>query len=342
MLSVSFVVPLYKPGPEVDEVIDAILAQDDGRPFEVILVDDAPECGRAQGFDLRTNDPRVRLIAGPKRGAAAALNEGLRSARHDVICQVDQDVVIGKRWMRRLVEQLETHPKAGAVQGYYATNRSQPWLARVMGYDLEERYSRIAGDGVDHVCTGNSAYRAKCLEVIGGFDEALGYGYDNDASYRLSDAGFSLRFVREARSTHHWRASLGEYLRQQYGVGYGRLDVVWKHLRRLPGDQVSDWRMLAHVPLMALALGLVVIAALSKYAGLQSGAPTGAAWMVLGLLFLERGLAGAKMWRRTRDAVCLFLPWVHVLRDVAWVFAAARWAGRRAMRRASVPSDSMS
>ena len=62
---------------------------------------------------------------------------------------------------------------------------------------------------MDHACTGNSVYRAEAVRRVGGFDESLGYGYDNDMSYRLGRAGYRLAFCRQARSTHRWRQGLG-------------------------------------------------------------------------------------------------------------------------------------
>ncbi len=88
---------------------------------------------------------------------------------------------------------------------------------------------------VDHVCTGNTVYRAEALARVGLLDESLGYGYDNDLSYRLGAAGYALAFCRDARSRHRWREGLAGYLTQQYGFGYGRLDVVAAHPDRVGG-----------------------------------------------------------------------------------------------------------
>ena len=49
---------------------------------------------------------------------------------------------------------------------------------------------------------------------MGLLDESLGYGYDNDLSYRLSAAGHRLVIRREAASVHRWREGLTGYLSQ--------------------------------------------------------------------------------------------------------------------------------
>src|SRR5947208_338825 len=69
----------------------------------------------------------IRIVAGDGRGAAAAINVGIRAARHAVICQVDQDVVLRPGWMAVLVQALND-PDVAAAQGYYVTESTAPLL----------------------------------------------------------------------------------------------------------------------------------------------------------------------------------------------------------------------
>ena len=80
-------------------------------------------------------------------------------------------------------------------------------------------------------------YRADALRELGLFDERLGYGYDNDMSYRLQDAGFVSCSVREATSITTGGTRSRAISSQQYGFGYGRLELVAKHPRRFAGDR---------------------------------------------------------------------------------------------------------
>jgi glycosyltransferase involved in cell wall biosynthesis len=337
---VSFVVPVYNGERWLDAALRAILAQDDGRPFEVLVVDDRSSDGSAEILGRFAADPRVRMLQGAGRGAAAAINRGFRAARHSVVCQVDQDVVLEPGWMAALCGALAA-PGVGAAQGYYQTPRRGSLWARVMGLDLELRYSRIAGSALDHVCTGNAAYRADALRGVGLLDESLGYGYDNDLSYRMGRAGYRLVFCREARSVHQWRDGLWPYLGQQYGVGYGRLDLVAKHPGRAGGDDVSGWRMLLHVPGTLVALAAAAAAAL--------GALAGTAWQpwlllaaaVAAVLALDRVLAGLEAALRFRDRAGLAFAPIHLLRDLAWTAALLIWSGRRLVGGAPRPRQSM-
>ena len=340
MEGVSFVVPLHNGAATIRETIEAILAQADGRPIEIIVVDDR---SRDESLDIVRELGQqwpLRVLRGAGRGAAAAINAGVRAARHPIICQVDQDVVLKPGWMRRLTEALDD-PTVAAAQGYYTAEPDATLCARAMSLDLEQRYAAIAGSETDHVCTGNAAYRADVLRRVGLFDETFGYGYDNDMSYRLRAAGYRLRFCRAAESVHRWREGIAGYLIQQYGFGYGRLDIVAKHPRRFSGDAVSPAGMMSHPLLTSAALAFLAAAAVTAAVAGPWRPFAGGATALLAGLAVERLLAGIAAARRFRVLTPLVFPLLHLGRDLAWVAAIAMWCGRRLGRRPPLPSHSM-
>lgn len=338
---VSFVVPVYNGAQTLDAVLLSILAQADDRPLEVLVVDDGSVDGSAEIVRRHLGSGVVRLVDGPRRGGAAAMNAGVRLAAHPIICQVDQDVVLHGRWLTSVLETLESAPDIAAAQAHFLLRREDSVWMRVMGLDVEQRYASLPDRHADHVCTGNTAYRAAALRAVGLFDESLGYGYDNDMSYRLSAAGFRLAHCPEARSSHRWRSDLASYVAQQYGLGYGRLDLVAKHPRRMHGDQVSSLSMMAHAPAMLLALVCGLSAALVASVGgpYLHLALLGAG--LLGLLAVERFVAGLRAAQRFRDAAGLLFPVAHLLRDLAWASAIVIWGVRRLRRRVQLPQHSM-
>jgi hypothetical protein len=242
--------------------------------------------------------------------------------------------------MPRLIAALDD-PDVAAVQGYYTSSADATRCARAMGLDLEQRYAAIGGRETGHVCTGNAVYRAAALHRVGLFDESFGYGYDNDMSYRLRDAGYRLAFCREARSVHRWRDGFGGYLAQQYGFGYGRLDLVAKHPRRLSGDSVSPAAMMAHPLLMAAALASGLAAAVAGYADAAWQPWALGAAVVLTSLAAERLAAGIRAARRFGDATALLFVPLHLARDIVWVAAMVMWTGRRLARHVPQPAHSM-
>ena len=311
--SVTVLVPAFNGERTIGACLGAILPQLPAGS-EVIIIDDG---GIDRTLDIvrGTAHPSVRIIQGRGAGVAAALNDGILASRHDIICQIDQDVTIDGGWFERILPQFSDR-RVAAVQGRFTRSHSSRLLARCAAIELLGRYAEVCGDRIDHVCTGNSAYRAEALRAIGLFDESLGYGDDNDVSYRLRAAGFELRFCREATASHDWPATVRGYLKQQFGLGYGRLDVIAKHPRRVTGDAVSGSGMIAHA-----AVAFIACALLSFSATLTV--------LIVAALAIERLAAGIRTWLRHGDRAAIAFPAVHLLRDLAWATAIAAWIMRR-------------
>jgi glycosyltransferase involved in cell wall biosynthesis len=344
---ISFVIPVHNGAASIEDAIAAIAAEvaatstrGAAGSFEIIVVDDASRDGSSAILQRLGNMFPLRLIAGDGRGAGAAINAGIRAARFPLIAQVDQDVVLKPGWLIALAAEFDD-PSVGAAQGCYESDPRATFCARAMALDLTQRYAAIDGDDTDHVCTGNSIYQAEALRRIGLFDESLGYGYDNDVSYRLLAAGYRLKLCRTARSVHRWREGLTAYLVQQYGFGYGRVDVVAKHPSRFAGDAVSRAPMMWHPIAFALGLGFLTLATLAAVTGSSWQAfAAGGATLIAGL-FAERLVAGTRAARRFGDPTALAFPLLHLARDGAWVAAIAMWLARFAAGRPGRPSHSM-
>jgi cellulose synthase/poly-beta-1,6-N-acetylglucosamine synthase-like glycosyltransferase len=339
-MPVSVVIPVHNGAAWLDRVLTAIESQSYAGPLEIIAVEDGSTDGSREILARHAAAGRVVLIDGPHRGVSAALNAGIRTATHPLIAQIDQDVVIAPGWLDRLVAALDD-PAVAAAQGHYvAAAEAGPW-SRVMGLDLGLRY-RALGRWTNHVCTGNSIYRKSALVETGLFDETFGYAADNDMSYRLTDAGHRLAFCPKALSTHYWREGLFNYARQQYGFGYGRLDLLAKHRgRRVTGDDVSRVTMMLHGPVMAGALVMGAAALVLAAAGGPARVPALTAATLLALLVAERLVAGVRAAVTFRDSAGLWFAPAHLTRDIAWVAAILVWTGRRLSGARSRPSDSM-
>ncbi|MGH9460791.1 MAG: glycosyltransferase [Vicinamibacteria bacterium] len=328
------VLPVYNGAQHLPDVIESILSQDDeGRDVEVLVIDDrsTDRSGAIVGKYVGTG--RVRLLDGGGRGAAAALNLGIHAARYPFIGQLDQDMIPQPFWLKRMLSCLESDPRLAAVQGHFLADPRDGVLTRVSALDLRMRYARLSasnGDSfrADHVCTGNTLYRAEALWGMDLFDESLGYGYDNDMSYRLAEAGFRLAHCPTAVSVHRRRPGWLAYFREQYGLGYGRLDLIAKQTHRAGGDQVSGLRMILHAAGTVTALALGSFALLLALLGSAWNAPALAATGILAALAGERLCSGLLAGWRFRDPAGAFFAPVHLVRDLAWAWAVVRWTLR--------------
>src|SRR5439155_964698 len=78
----------------------------------------------------------------------------------------------------------------------------------------------------------NMAFRAECLQAVGGFDPQFRIaGDDVDLCWRLRDRGWTLGFSPAAMVWHHRRNSIRAYWQQQreYGKAEAQLARKWPH-----------------------------------------------------------------------------------------------------------------
>jgi glycosyltransferase involved in cell wall biosynthesis len=116
---VSVVTTVYNGEPFFDRAIPGILAQtfDD---FEFILVDDgSSDRSLDQLREVAGRDPRVRVFAPGRLGAAAAYNYGVDQAAGEYIARQDFDDRSYPDRLRHQVDFLDAHPEVGIVGGYY-------------------------------------------------------------------------------------------------------------------------------------------------------------------------------------------------------------------------------
>jgi histidinol-phosphate phosphatase family protein len=281
-LSLRIVVPTIG-RPSLAALLDSLEGSVGPLPDGLVLVDDRPDPD-APPLELGVRDPRWREITtvarSGGRGPAAARNIGWRLAEAEWIAFLDDDVLVGRRWLSDLAEDLRACAShVGGSQGVIDV----PLPARAPT-DWERGTAGLASSAW---ITADMAYRRAALLAVGGFDERFPRAYreDADLALRVEDAGWTL--VRGRRSTTHpvrpapWNASL----RQQRGNAD---DVL---MRRVHGPH---WRQRAQAPRGRRRSHLVTTAA-------------------------ALGATGALAARRPRAAAALGAVWAARTARFAWL-----------------------
>ena len=340
MKGVSFLIPLHGADGSLRETVEALLRQEAPDSMEVLLVDDGKNEAVRGLLEAFEGYEGVRLIPGEGRGAAAAINRGLDAARFSFLAQIDQDVLPQPGWLEALLD-LIVEERCAAVQGVYVTDRRSPMLSCMEAADLGLRWATLKGHESDHVCTGNTLYRTEALRAVGGLDENFGYGYDNDLSYRLREAGWTLKISQAARSSHRRQDSLASALFRQYGLGMGRLDLVAKYPGKWLGDRVSGPGMILQLPMTAAVILSTLLWILLPTAGARWRLPGTLPLILSALLLGDRALFALRAFRRSRDPAAFLLLPFHLLRNLAWLAALFSWSIRSLFRIPSRPWHSM-
>jgi len=172
---VSIILPVHDGESSIAATIESAVGQT-YRDTEIVVVDDGSrDATRTIVEAWAARDPRVRLIAQPHRGVAAARNRALESARGELIAPLDADDLWDPTKIERQVHRLlEAGDGTGLVYCWWVTIDDDGLLL-----DSSPAW-RIEGLGADTLVlvnyTGNASvplYRRRILEAVGGYDVTL-------------------------------------------------------------------------------------------------------------------------------------------------------------------------
>jgi mycofactocin system glycosyltransferase len=195
-------------------------------------------------------------------GAAAARNTGLRACATTFVAFVDSDVVVPSGWAHQLLAHF-ADPCVGAIAPRV---RALPSNSAIGGY--EERHSSLdmgnrpgcigPGRPIPYVPAATLIVRRQAAN--GGFDPSLPIGEDIDFVWRLTAAGWRVRYVPEIHVWHDHRDRLRSFLdrRRVYAVSVALL--ARRHPDALPAVRLNT-RMAIPWALALLGHRLTALAA---------------------------------------------------------------------------------
>ena len=231
----SVVVPTHNRLDMLVRVLDALDAQVDAPPFEVIVIDDGSKDDTARVMASRTGITfRSQANAGPGR----ARNHGVSLASGKIVVFIGDDTVPEPRF---LAEHARVHREAGddpmmACLGYTGWPRGErvtAFMDYINDYGLQFGYKLIK-DG--HVVPFNFFYTSNISidrEVLLAhpFDTTFPSAAweDIELAYRLDAKGLKIRYNARAVTRHHHPMTVDSFARRQYTVGKSGAIFYQKH-----------------------------------------------------------------------------------------------------------------
>jgi cellulose synthase/poly-beta-1,6-N-acetylglucosamine synthase-like glycosyltransferase len=249
---VSVLVPAYNERECIANTVRSLVASD--HPVEIIVIDDGSTDGTAdivEGLRL----PNVRVIRQRNAGKAAALNNGIAHARHDIVVMMDGDTVFEPATVRELVQPF-ADPEVGAVAGNAKVgNRDSligAWqhIEYVMGFNLDRRmYDMLRCMPTIPGAVG--AFRRDALDRIGGMSEDT-LAEDTDVTMALHRDGWQVVYAEDARGWTEAPETVQQLWSQRYRWSYGTMQAIWKHRRAVIERGPSGRFGRVGLPLVAL------------------------------------------------------------------------------------------
>ncbi len=184
---VSVVIPAYQSESRIGETLER-LAQQTFADFEVIVVDDGSTDATSEIVRrFAAKDPRVRLVARPNGGIAAARNRGIEASEGELIAFLDDDDRWHPQKLELQVARIREVPEASVVACFSALVDPEGLLLgwRIGGvtegnvYREMLEWDMVSGGSVVLVTR-------RALEEVGGFDVDLSIREDWDLWIRLA------------------------------------------------------------------------------------------------------------------------------------------------------------
>jgi cellulose synthase/poly-beta-1,6-N-acetylglucosamine synthase-like glycosyltransferase len=141
--AVTIVVPAHDEEAVIGEKLESCLAQDyPADRLEVLVVSDGSTDRTEEIVRARAaRDPRVRLLAIPRSGKAAALDRGALHATGEILVLTDANALLGPGSLVRLVEPF-ADPEVGGVCGRKRYRRGRGVDATELGENLYWRWDQ--------------------------------------------------------------------------------------------------------------------------------------------------------------------------------------------------------
>lgn len=184
----------------VADSVRSVLAQPE--VSELVLVDDGSSDGTAE-LAKRAGDARLRVVPGPQKGVAAALNAGADAATAEFVARCDADDLYVPGRFEEQLGWLQAHPEYIAISGAFASMSPTgahvaDLIVDVCDPDITERLK--AGRPTTHFCTW--LLRREAWVLSGGARSWFVTGSDLDLQCRLAAAG---RVWFEPRVVYRYR-----------------------------------------------------------------------------------------------------------------------------------------
>jgi GT2 family glycosyltransferase len=209
--------------------------------YEIILVDDGSTDHTQQ---ICRRFPNVHYIRHEKNlGLSVARNTGIAAATGEIVAFTDSDCRADEDWLYYLIGDLMNSEFTG-IGGHNLLPPEDSWIAAaVMVSPGGPAHVMLTDRLAEHIPGCNMAFYKWALEEIGGFDPIFRKaGDDVDVCWRLQQQGYKLGFSPAGFVWHYRRATVRDYLKQQYGYGEAESLLVRRHPEYFNWFGGSQWQ----------------------------------------------------------------------------------------------------
>jgi glycosyltransferase involved in cell wall biosynthesis len=260
---------------DLAEALACTLAQEtEGRfTYEVLVVDNNSTDDTRPVVErlIAAGHSNLRYLFEARQGRGHALRLGVSEARGGIYALADDDIIVGRDWLRTIVDTFRSRPDISFVGGQVLPL----WAAQPPGWLTPRHWSALAlsnygqeelvVDSANQICLLAAAFRTDAVASVGGYGERLGVSSDSiggtedvDLFARLFRNGHKGLYApdlvirhkvvsnRTTKAYHRrWHLGHGRYYAmmraEDVEVGAHRLFDVPAHLYRQAAADAVGW-----------------------------------------------------------------------------------------------------
>jgi len=237
--NVTVQIPVYN-DPVVVECVKSCLNFDYPKEkYEIIVVDDSTD-ETVQLLDkLKKERGGFRIIRrGSRRGfKAGALNEATKVSKGDIIVIFDSDYLLGKGFLRKVVQPFLEDEKIAFVQtrwDYLNPRKNRVSRIATTCYNAFHRCSMPVKEkiGTAIFCGTGGAIRKDVLLASGGWNEDS-IGEDIDLTVRILNMGYKQVYLPYVKARGEVPETVKSFVKQQQRWAYGTTKVMRDYLGKI-------------------------------------------------------------------------------------------------------------
>lgn len=245
--AITIVVPAYGRTAALGRCLDSL------QNSPVLVVDDCSPDSGAVAAAAAAGDARL-VRHTENRGPAAARNTGLKETSGELVAFMDSDCTADPGWLDALAAHFADPLVALVAPRVLPDTRGGGLLARHeaarSALDMG-RLPELVKPGARLGFVPSAAIVVRRSALGDGFDESLRLGEDVDMVWRLTEAGWHVRFDPSVTVTHETRTQPVEWITRRFQYGTSAADLAMRHPGKLAPARVSGWNMAALACLVA-------------------------------------------------------------------------------------------
>jgi len=201
--AVSVIVPAYNVSEYIGEALNSVFDQTYTSHEAIVINDGSPDTEELERV-LEPHAARIRYIKQENRGAAAARNTGLRSARGEFVAFLDADDTWSPAFLEQQMELLESC-NADVVYADALLFGESPLAGRTF-MEVQPSRGEVTPESLlaveVTVITSAVLARKEAVFAVGLFDEGIKRGHDFDLWLRLAKNGARFAYQEKVLAQH--------------------------------------------------------------------------------------------------------------------------------------------